>query len=164
MRERIMNTRRGGAIRRLLAAALLALLLASCAGQGRQSTRSTTSAEASASTRSSSPLGHHCLSGSNIEAAARRELALRFEVLKNCYFADRGGIRSQEITVEVPSGSRAGMYRVAKAIRDSGGAWTDTTVIDFVRGTGGRRERVGRAYVSSLQFGGDIVLTLHKHR
>jgi hypothetical protein len=108
-------------------------------------------------------LGHHCLPGSSIKTSTHRAAVPEFKILKNCYFADREGIRSQNITVETESTSKADMYRIAKVIRDSGGVWVDTTVVDFVKNADDHQEKSGRAYLASQQFGGHIVVTLSKN-
>ena len=109
-------------------------------------------------------MGHHCLPGSTIKISTHEGAVPEFKILKNCYFADREGIRSQNITVETMSASKEGMYRIAKVIHDSGGVWVDTTVVDFVKNANDHQEKSGRAYLTSQQFGGRIVVTLSRHR
>ena len=108
-------------------------------------------------------MGHHCLQGSSIKTSTEETAVPEFKILKNCYFADREGIRSQNITVETESTSKAGMYRIAKVIRGSGGVWVDTTVVDFVKNADDHQEKSGRVYLASQQFGGHIVVTLSKN-
>jgi hypothetical protein len=104
------------------------------------------------------------LPGSTIKTATHKAAVPEFEILENCYFADKGGIRSQIITVETASTSKAGMYRIAKIIRNSGGVWVDTAVVDFVKNAHGHQEKSGRAYLTSQQFGGGIVVTSSRYR
>jgi hypothetical protein len=149
---------------------LLPIIVASCDKQARPSAANRTSGqssraqEPSTNQESSSPLGHHCLPGSSIKKSTHQAAVPGFKILKNCYFADKLGIRSQNITVETESTSEAGMYRVAKVIRDSGGVWVDTTIVDFVKNDNNHQEKSGRAYLTSQQFGGRIVVTPSKNR
>ena len=156
--------------KRIFLLAVVVLLLSSaaaCSTQEKQSASSRTTKQPAASQGSTtgkgstSPLGHHCLRGSTIKT--KTSAAPRFEVLKNCYFADSGGIRSQNITVRTEATSAKGLYRIAKNIRDSGGVWVDTTVVSFVRGSGDHQEKIGRAFLTSRQFGGKITVSLENH-
>jgi hypothetical protein len=154
----------------LVSVGLLSLSLivgASCGTQGHPGTASRTSRaplhaqKPSTNQESSSPLGHHCLPGSSIKLSTHQAAAPKFRILRNCYFADREGIRSQDITVETNSTSETGMYQISKVIRDSGSVWVDTTVVDFVKNTNSDHlQKTGRAYMTSQQFGGRIVVTL----
>jgi hypothetical protein len=149
---------------------LLPIVAASCGKQVSPSAASRTSEQSLGVQRttthqqSHSPLGHHCLPGSTIKASTHKATVPEFKILKNCYFADKGGIRSQIITVETASTSKSGMYRIAKLIRNSGGVWVDTTVVDFVKNTNGHREKSGRAYLTSQQFGSSILVTSSRPR
>jgi hypothetical protein len=149
---------------------ILLMTLSSCIKQDHPSAASQTRAHPLRAQKpytnqeSSSPLGHHCLPGSSIKISIHQAAVPEFEILKNCYFADREGIRSQNITVETESASEAGMYRIAKVIRESGGVWVDTTVVDFVKNENSHQEMSGRAYLTSQQFGSRIVVTLSKNR
>ena len=149
---------------------ILLMTLPSCTKQSHPSATSETSRQppraqkSYSSQASSSPLGHHCLPGSSIKTSIHQAAVPDFEILKNCYFADSEGIRSQTITVETESTSEVGMHRIAKVIRDSGGVWVDTTVVDFVKNESDHQEMSGRAYLTSQQFGSRIVVTLNKNR
>ena len=84
---------------------LLLIIVTSCGKQIHPSAASRTSGQSLRAqklyTNQESPslLGHHCLPGSTIKISTHEGAVPEFKILKNCYFADREGIRSQNITV-----------------------------------------------------------------